>query len=130
MLRFWVAALAFALCLGGADKPKNRKAADIEILEVAARRNEDNVTLDGKLRNTSEKAIRGLVLSFDFKAPDGTIVTTQHGACEDDDLAPKAETSFHMQLANPPRSVVFKINALDEAKRSLRVANGGPLAIE
>ncbi len=120
----------FALCLGGADKPKNHKTADVEILEVAARRNDDNITLDGRLRNTGEKAIRGLVLSFDFKAPDGTVITTQHGSAEDDDLAPKAETSFHMQLANPPRAVTFQINALDEGQRSLRVANGGHLAIE
>ena len=75
MVRVWCAAVVFSFCMAGAyQKPKT---GDIDIVEVAARRGDDMIEIDGRVRNTSDKTIRGLVLSFDFTAPDGSVMTTQ-----------------------------------------------------
>jgi hypothetical protein len=128
MVRVWCAVAIFSLCTAGAYQ--KAKTGDIDILEVAAHRGDDMIEIDGRVRNTSDKTIHGLVLSFDFTDSDGSVMTTQTAPVDEENLAPGAEAPFHMQLSNPPRAVKFKVSAVNESKRELRVTHGGPFAIE
>ena len=116
------------LSLSGADKKK--KPPDVTILEATARRNVGLIALDGRVRNTGEKPIRGLILLFDFMAPGKQVISTEKGPVEDEELAPGKESSFHLETNAPPRSVQIQLNAVDHAGRDLRVANAGPFAID
>ena len=120
-----------ALTLSGADKKrKGPKPPDVEIVEVAGHRGQGVIGIDGTLRNTGEKPIKGLVLLFDFMAPGRQVVTTQKGALDEELLEPGSEAVFRVALNAPPRAVEFQINAVDGSSRELRVANPGPFVIE
>ena len=128
MVRVLCAVVVFSLCTVGAYQ--KAKTGDIDVIEVVAHRGDDMIEIDGRVRNTSDKAIRGLVLSFDFTAPDGSVMTTQTAPVDEENLPAGAEAPFHMQLSNPPRAVKFKVSAVNESKRWLRVTRGGPFAID
>lgn len=120
-----------AVSLSGADnKKKKTKPPDIEIVETTARRSEGRIALDGRIRNSSEKPIQGLVLLFDFMAPGSLVITTQKASIEEEVLGPGKESVFHLQLQDPVRAVHYRLNAVDEAGRDLKVANAGPFVIE
>jgi hypothetical protein len=128
MVRVWCAAVIVSLCVAGAYQKV--KTGDVDIVEVTARRGDDMIAIDGRVRNTSDKTIRGLTLSFDFTASDGSVMTTQTTPVDEENLAAGAEAPFHAQLNNPPRAVKFKVSAVTDTKRGLRVIHGGPFAIE
>jgi hypothetical protein len=128
MVRVWCAAVVFSLCVAGAYQ--KAKTGDIDIVEVTAHRDDDMIAIDGRVRNTSDKTIHGLVLSFDFTASDGSVMTTQTAPVDEENLAAGAEAPFHVQLNNPPRAVKFKVSAVTTSKRGLHVTRGGPFAID
>jgi hypothetical protein len=128
MRRAFILAAILALTLGGADKKK--KPPDITIVECNGLRNSGRITFDGRVRNTGEKTISGLILLFDFLSSDKVVLTTLKGPTEDEVLEPGKDTSFHLEADAPPRSVRYQLNAVDHAGRDLRVANAGPFAID
>src|SRR5258705_10616078 len=109
---------------------KKGKPPDIEILEASAHRGEVTILIDGRIRNSGEKAIKELTLLFHFMAPGKQVVTTQKGKIEEPILGPGEEAAFHMELNGPPRSVEFQIDAADGVGRELRVGMGGQFPIE
>jgi hypothetical protein len=117
-----------ALTLSGADKKK--KPPDVTVVECNSRRANGQITFDGKVRNTGERTIRGLVLSFDFLSSDTELLTTLKGPVDEDILETGAESSFHLETDEPPRAVRYQLSAVDQGGRDLRVANTGPFAIE
>ena len=106
------------------------KPPDVEILEASAHRGERNISVEGRIRNTGEKPIRQLVLSFTFLAPGKQPLTTQKGEIDEELLNKGQEASFHMELQAPPRSVEFTIDASDSAGHLFRVGKAGPFPIE
>ena len=123
------------LCLAwvapGADRKKKApKPPDLEVVEASAHRNGDKIALEGRIRNTGEKPIRGLVLIFDFLAPGSQVITTQKGPIDEELLEMGKEAVFRMELNEPPRAVEFQIQAVDGGSRDLRVIKGGPFPIE
>src|SRR5262249_17434446 len=123
-----VLVLSLALTSTAADKKK--KPPEVQILQASAHRGESKVSLEGRLRNSSEKRIKTLMLLFDFMAPGRQGVTAQKAPIDEELLEPGGEAVFHMELNDPPRSVEFQINAADGSGRELRVAGGGPFPIE
>lgn len=130
MRRVWAIPAILAVALLGADKKKAPKPPDVEVIEASARRGGEKIALDGRVRNSGLKPVRGLVLVFDFLAPGKQVITTQKGAVDEESLDLNAEAAFHVELNAPPRAVQFQIGAVDEAGRDLRVAKPGPYAIE
>ena len=126
-----VAITAIVLTAGRSNAAdKKKKPPDVQIVEASAHRGESKVSLDGRLRNSSEKPIKALMLLFDFMAPGRQVVTTQKAPIDEELLEPGKEAAFHMELNDPPRSVEFQINAADGSGRELRVAGAGPFPIE
>lgn len=120
-----------SLCAGAADQgAKGRKAPDVQVVEAKARRIEDKVSVDGKVKITSEKPLRGLVLVFDFLEHDNTVLTSQRYQVSEDPLPSGESPSFHAETVNPPGSIKFKMRAFDNAEKELRIANPGPFIIE
>jgi hypothetical protein len=94
--------VALATLSAAADRKRNQappKPAEIEIVEITARRGDGRVSLDGRVKNTGERAAVGMVLYFDFMAPGRQVVTTKRGDLEIETLEPGEEAEFHVYAA-------------------------------
>jgi hypothetical protein len=112
------------------DKKKEEKPSDLEVVEATALRQARTIALDGRVRNSGQKTLEGVVLLFDFLATGRSVVTTQKAPLDDLVLEPGDESVYSMALKAPPRAVAFQINARDKRGRGLEVANPGPFPIE
>ena len=128
-MRFWAFALALVVALAPAQQ-KTKKPADVRVLETKARREDTRITVDGKVRVTGEKALRGLVIIFDFRSPERAVVTTQNTTIDEGQLDHGYEGSYHVEMADAARAVTFTIRAFDIHDKELRVENTGPFPVE
>ncbi len=124
--------LALGTLSTAADKKRNQppKPAEIEIVEITARRSEGRVSLDGRVKNTGERPAMGVVLFFDFMAPGRQVITTKRGNLEIETLDPGEEAEFHVYAPEPPRAVEIRVQVQDSSERDLKVIKPGPYAIE
>ena len=124
MLRILLVLLAGVLSLPAADKkPKGRKPPDLEVLEVKARRTEGRVMLDGRVRNSGEKTLTGVVLIFDFLAPGKVPITTQKTTVDEENLEPGRDAVFRAEMVDPVRAVECVLSAAeDQGGRDLHLA--------
>ncbi len=117
--------LALPLLAGKAPKPP-----DVTVADFSAKRNAEVVEIDASVRNSGVKPITEGVLIFNFYSPEHQPVTTQRAALEERVLGPGESSTIHAQLADPVRAVTVEVDATDAAGHTLRVAGGGPFAIE
>ncbi len=129
MGRVLLAGLLVAACLTAADKKK--KQPEIRVVETSARRGQQLIALDARVRNTGEKPIEALILLFDFQAAGGgLVISTQKTGIDEPVLEPGAEAVVHVQLRDHVRAVRYKLQAVDEAGHDIKVINPGPFLIE
>jgi hypothetical protein len=121
---FLLAAVILSLCAFA------KKPGDVEVLETKARRVDDKITLDGRVRFTSEKPTRGLVIIFDFLSPEREVVTSQQTQVADGVVRAGQEASYQTELVDPVRAISYRVRAVGAGERDLRVANPGPYPIE
>jgi hypothetical protein len=113
--------LALALAPADAQKKSGQsKPPEIEVIEITVRRQEGNITADGKVRNCGEKPIKSLNILFDFLDSDRSPLTTQRAIIEEEVLAPGDEAEFHAQVPEPPRATHFRVNFEDGGGKWLR----------
>ena len=106
------------------------KPPDVQVLEAKCHRTEDKVTLDGKVRVTGERPLKGLVLEFAFLSASGDVLTTEKSEVSDDVMHKNDESAFHCEANNPPGSIRYKIKVYDTGERELRIGNDGPFIID
>ena len=128
MRRSFLLLAIVVLSLSGADKKK--KPPDVTIVECNARRGDGRITFDGRVRASGEKTIRGLVLLIDFLSTDNELLTTLKAPVEEEELPVGQESNFHFEGDEPPRAIRYRINAVDQGGRDLRIANAGPFSID
>ncbi len=118
---------AASLCVQAADNKK--KPPDIQIVEINAVRDSDQVSLDGRIRVTSLKPMKKLVISFEFLADGKKIVSTKQMRADEERLLPGDETTFNVQTECPPKAFEFRITASSNGGVQLTVENPGPFPI-
>jgi hypothetical protein len=111
-----------------AQKPK--KPPDVEVVETKAVRDATKITVDGRVKATAEKPLRGLVIVFDFRSPEKEVVTSQKTVIQEDAMASGNDGVFHAEMVDAARAVKYTIRAFDMHEKELRVANPGPYIIE
>src|ERR1017187_2896176 len=109
---------------------KDGKPADVRILETKAVREGDKISVDGKVRVTGEKPLRGLGIIFDFPSPEKEVVTSQRAIIAEDTLETGREGVFHSEMADSARAVRYTVRAFDMHEKELRLANPGPYPVE
>jgi len=125
---FLLAAAILSLCASAPGQRK--KPADVEVVETRAHRVDDKITLDGRVRFTSPRPARGLLIVFDFLSAEHAVVTTQKTQVADDVVRAGQEASYQTVLVDPVRAIEYRVRAVDTTDRDLRVANPGPYPIE
>src|SRR5580765_7333653 len=104
-----VGLLLFTLAAVSIAADKKPKPSDVEVLEASAHRGETRISIDGRIRNSGERALKKLTLLFHFMAPGKQVVTTQKSSLDEELLDRGQEVSFHVELNAPPRSVEVEI---------------------
>jgi hypothetical protein len=118
--------VALALCAPG----YTQKKSDISLADMKAVRLETKVTIDLKVKVTSEKPIKGLVLVVDYLDADKSALASEKALVTEDTIKTGEDQPLHLDSRFPPGAVRFKIRAFDNAEKELRVANPGPFVIE
>jgi hypothetical protein len=119
-----------ALCLCSHAQDKKKKPPDVQVIETSARRDEGKIKLDGRVRVTAEKPLRGLVVVFDFVSPERAVISTEKTVIDEETMNNGQEGSYHVETHDLARAVRYQIRAFDVNDRELRIANGGPFVIE
>ena len=128
---FCLSLLLLALPAGAAkQKSKAPKAPNLEAVEVVARRAPGEIHFDGRVRNTGDKPLIGLILIFKLRNDDGGVVTEQRGELDQKVLDPGEEAVFRMGTRDAPRAVSVTIDATDNRRMDLEVGRNGPFPIE
>ena len=102
----------------------------IELVEATVRREDQNLEIDGRLRNSGDKETRKLTIYFEVLDGDRNVLTRQSGALDQPALAPGEEAEFHNQIATPARAVSVRFAFEDATGRDLKTKNTGPFPIE
>ncbi|MGD0200673.1 MAG: FxLYD domain-containing protein [Bryobacteraceae bacterium] len=125
--------LAPALMLAAAGKEARRPSRTrIEMVELKIRRvpEDGTVSVEGRLRNSGERPIRGLHVVFCVLAPGGEEVARQRGDVEQDPFEPGQEYEFHWQMKDPVRGVEVRVVARYAGELEVEVQKAGPYTIE
>ena len=116
------------------DKKQDQRvqAGVADVPELAVRRESDErtISVEGRVRNSGGKPIRGLTLVFHLLAPGGEEVTRQRGTIEEESLDPGEESEFHWQMPDHARAVEVRVTAQGSNGFEVKVNQPGPYAIE
>jgi hypothetical protein len=127
LLGLWLAAAVVG------DSPKRKakeeKPPEIVLTKIAVTRDASVVRVDGLVKNTAGKAVRGVVLYFEFLDSDGRMITRKSITVIDDELEDGETEEFMAQTPNPPRAIRIRLDAEDSQGRYLRVDRPGPYPI-
>ena len=128
-MRFVAAFLAVSSLLAYSPQ-KAKKPADVQVTEIKVARDAGKISVDGKVKVTGEKPLRGIVLVFDFRSPEKEVVTSQKTVISDETREPDYEGVFHNEMVDAPRAVNVTVRAFDIHEKELRIAGPGPYIIE
>ena len=109
---------------------KRKQKTEIVIVEMRVQRLESRVTVEGKVRNDGEQAVKGLLLIVYFTGPDREPITTLKGPIESPILEPGDEADFRLEASAPARAVAVTFDGEDKGKRDIKITNIGPYPIE
>jgi hypothetical protein len=123
-------ASSFALIFLALFAAAAQKPADVRILETRAARDMAKIKVDGKVRVTGQKSLRGLVIVFDFRSAEKEVVTSQKAVIDEGTMENGQEGVFHSEMADSARAVRYTLRAFDMHEKELRVANPGPYPVE
>jgi hypothetical protein len=124
-----ILSLATIFCCVAQEKRKP-KSGEIQVVELQARRGEERVTLDGRVKNTGELPIQSLRLTIFFVSPDNKVVATKQGAVEGAVLGAGEETEFHLETTAPARAVSIRLEATSKGDNDVKITSPGPFPIE
>ena len=122
-----LAAVPFAFSQKKAPQPK---PPVIQVVEVSAQREDGNLAIDLKLKNTGERTANELKVIVDVLDSDKRVLTTQHGGSEPESVDAENEAEFHAQMSLPPRAVYVRFSFEEQGGRDLKASNTGPFPIE
>src|ERR1039457_5030441 len=89
-----------------------QKKADVQILETKAVREGAKISVDGKVRVTGEKPLRGLVIVFDFRSPEKGVVTSEKAVIDEDTRGTWREGVFRSEMADSGRAVRYTVRGI------------------
>src|SRR3954447_4183162 len=124
-------AIVLAACfLAGFAPQKQKKPADVQMVDTKVAREGGKISVDGKVRVTGEKPLKGLVIVFDFRSPEKEVVTSQKTVINEETVEHGHEGVFHNEMIDTPRAVNYTVRAFDFHEKELRMGNPGPYPIE
>ena len=112
---------------GSRDKDK---PPELEIIEFSVRRDEKVIVVDGRVRNISDKPLKGIVLYFEFLESDNKMISRMIADVTKDVVGPGEDAAFETQTRDQSRAVFLRLDAEDGHGRFLLPDKPGPYEIE
>jgi hypothetical protein len=109
--------------------PGQKGKFELEVVTAEVHRENDQIAVDGTVKNIGEKPLEGVQVILDFLSSDKRTVTKRKGPLDTPLLAVGEEASFRFVMADEPRAVLVRIEATDRHSFELRVSNSGPFAV-
>src|SRR5690349_9338089 len=100
---------------------KQKKPADVQMVDTKVARDGGKITVDGKVRVTAVKPLHGVVIVFDFRSPEKEVVTSQKTVINEQTVEAGHEGAFHNEMVDAPRAVKYTIRAFDFHDKELQV---------
>lgn len=122
--------LSLTLPLARAQKNKQEKGPEVELLEAAAHLEDRRILVDGRVRNAAARPVRELNLILEVLDSDRRVLTKQHGPIGESVLEPGGEAPFHTQIHYHARAVFVRISFEDGGGRELTSDSPEPFPIE
>ena len=127
----WVIAVGLvALAAAAQKKGKEPKPPEITVVEFKVRRDAGVVAVEGRVKNGSDKPLKGVVLFFEFLEPSGRMIQRKNTQVTENLVEPGEEGEFTAQTTDPVRAVQVRLDAEDKEGRYLRVDKPGPYTID
>lgn len=123
------ALLVLASLLSAAPKKRKAPVAEVEVIRASAKRVENRIELDGKVKNRGEVPIQGLVLHFELLSTGMKPISVRNGPA-DTFIDAGNECAYLFQMKDEPRAVHFRILATDGRSGDLTVIAPGPYVIQ
>ena len=111
-------------------KAPQPKPPVIEVVEATAHRDQAQLNIDGKLRNTGERTANEVVILVDVLDSDKRPLTTQKGESDPASIEAGEEGEFHAQMPLPAKAVYFRFSFEESGGRYLKATNTGPFTID
>ncbi len=123
---------ALLLCAKDRKKDKDAEGGNIKVVELKVRRSDSDrsIAIDGRIANSGERPIRGLVLIFEATDADGHVLSRQRGQVDEDPLDPAAQSEFHWQMRDQATAVDLSVRAVAHDDRPVKVEAPGPYPID
>lgn len=109
---------------------KKPKPPELLLIELKIERGAKTISVDGRVRNNSEKPLEGVVLFFEFMEPGGKTISRMIARVTDGPVPPGDEGEFLTQTPDQARAVHVRVDAEDGKGRYLIVDKPGPHVIE
>lgn len=116
--------------LAPGQSKKTPKPPDLEIVEVKATRQGDQIHVDGRVKNSGVKPLEKVVVVVDFFAPNRKPMVSKRGPVEAEVLEPGEEADFQLAMNDPGQLVSIELQAVDRRERDLRLSRTGPFSID
>ncbi len=125
----WVL-LASLLPAAGQQGKSRRSGPEVTLLELQSHRESGRIMIDGRVKVTSDRPIKGVVLLFDLMASGNQVISTQKIVVAEETVEPGHEAEFGGHVVDHARAIRIRVHCEDRDTRHLRVANAGPFPIE
>jgi hypothetical protein len=136
-MRVLLSAILLALLVGGAvGQKKDRrgvplpKGPDLAVVNIRIQREPRVVSVEGALRNSSERPLSGVKLYFVFLESGGATITRKNIEVGEGAIEPGEEAAFLGQTVDPVRAVWVRLEAADKNGRVLTIDKPGPYDIQ
>ncbi|HLK64453.1 MAG TPA: hypothetical protein VKU19_13500 [Bryobacteraceae bacterium] len=129
-MKILIAVMGILWLVLAAPAQRQKRTADVAVLEAKARRAEGKILVDGRVQFTAVKKSRGLIVVFDLLSAEDQVLATEKAVVEEEVIEPGEERSIHAETAEISRAVRFRIRTFDGGDRELRTENPGPYPIE
>ena len=122
--------LALPVAAQKGKKKKEKGAPDIQIVHLKIQRDGGNIILEGKMKNISEKPMKGMIVFFEFLEFNGKMISRMTTQVSEADLAPGEEGEFATQTPDQVRAVSVRLDAEDTKGQYLLFDKPGPYTID
>ena len=131
-MRYRILGLALlATLLPGAEREgKSKKEPDVFVEELAVRREDRRILIDGVIIANRAEPIPGMKVKFELLAPGKKLISWQQAEVSEDLLEAGDDVTFYVQCADHSRAVAVRLDVRSGKNMYLSADRIGPFVIE
>lgn len=126
---FFPLVLCLAVIPRASGGDRKLKAPEVQVIEMSARREDDLITIEGRVKNSGAHPLHALIVIFRIEDGHGTTLSTQRLPVDEPILDPGDESELHAQMKDSPYAARFMVLSETGDGKELHVGNAGPFSV-